>query len=113
MTAPTRRRLGTVALALALGTAPGLGALAARTLTVSQAGKAFSMPALQLHRGDTVHFTNDDRFDHHLFVEAPAFTFHSAEQQPGTAIDVVFTTPGTFDVQCQMHPRMHLAVSVD
>lgn len=109
----SRHPLAAAALAIALAAAPGLGALAARSVTVSQAGKAFSTQAVQVRRGDAVRFTNDDRFDHHLFVEAPAFVFHSAEQQPGTAIEIVFTTPGTFDVQCQMHPRMHLAVTVE
>ena len=99
-------------LALALAV-PGFGAFAGRMVTVVQAGRAFAVTTLHLQRGDTVHFTNEDVFDHQLFVDAPGFKFESEEQPPGKATDLQFTKAGTFDVQCQIHPRMHLAVTVD
>ncbi len=101
---------GLVLLALA---APFPDAFAGRVVTVVQAGRAFAVSSLHLQRGDTVHFTNEDVFDHQVFVDAPVFKFESPEQAPGTAQDVQFTKAGTFDVQCQIHPRMHLAVTVD
>ncbi len=89
------------------------GALAASMVTVSQAGRAFSVASVHIARGDSIHFTNNDRFDHQVYVDAPGFKFQSAEQAPGETAEVKFTAAGTFDVQCQIHPRMHLAVTVD
>ena len=87
-------------------------AVAGRTVAVSQAGRAFSVSALTVQRGDVLHFTNDDRFDHQLYIDAPGFKIETAEQAPGTAQDIQFTKNGTFEVLCQIHPRMHLAVTV-
>ena len=92
---------------------PAAGALAASMVTVSQAGRAFAVASVHIARGSSIRFTNDDRFDHQVFVDAPGFKFESAEQAPGEAVEVKFTAAGTFDVQCQIHPRMHLAVTVD
>ena len=110
ITPATRRRLtaGCVLAPLALG-----AAIAATVATVSQRGRAFSVAAIHVHRGDSIHFTNDDTFDHHIYVESPGFKFSSPEQEPGAATDVPFPVSGTFDVQCEIHPRMHLAVTVD
>ena len=78
--------------------------------TVVQRGRAFAVPALQLARGDTVRFVNDDAFLHQIFVESPTFKFESEEQQPGQNMDVRFTSAGTFTVRCHIHPKMALQV---
>ncbi len=106
-------RCGAALVLVVVVAAPFLDAFAGRMVTVVQASRAFAVASLHLQRGDTVHFTNEDVFDHQVFVDAPGFKFESAEQAPGTAQDVQFTKAGTFDVQCQIHPRMHLAVTVD
>ncbi len=95
-----------VALPFTLASASGI-------TTVSQIGRAFAVASIHIHRGDTVHFTNDDKFDHQLVVDSPSFHFESHEQPPGTSEDIVFTKAGSFDVGCEIHPRMHLAVTVD
>ncbi len=99
-------------LGVALG-APWLRAGAAGLVTVIQAHRAFSVAEVHIKRGDTVTFTNDDAFNHQVYVKSPAFSFESAEQAPGSAVNFKFPTSGTFDVQCEIHPRMHLAVTVD
>ena len=104
------RRAWCLATALAC---PAAGAFAASMVSVSQVGRAFAVASVHVARGDTIRFTNDDRFDHQVFVDAPGFKFQSAEQAPGEAVEMKFTAAGTFDVQCQIHPRMHLAVTVD
>ncbi len=108
-----RRCLAAAAIGAVLGVPLAAAALAARIVTVSQVGRAFSVAALHLQRGDSVHFTNDDIFDHQLYSDSPGFKFESDEQPPGSAKDIQFTKAGTFDIQCQIHPRMHLAVTVD
>ena len=99
-------------LGVALG-APWLRAGAAGLVTVIQAHRAFSVAEVHIKRGDTVTFTNDDAFNHQVYVKSPGFSFESAEQAPGSAVNIKFPTSGTFDVQCEIHPRMHLAVTVD
>ena len=78
--------------------------------TVAQRGRAFTVPSVQVARGDTVRFVNDDAFLHQVFVESPTFKYESAEQEPGTNVDVRFTSAGTFTVRCHIHPKMTLQV---
>ena len=99
-----------IAAALAL---PGVRAGAAGLVTVMQAHRAFGVPSVQVKRGDVVRFTNDDAFNHQVYVKSPGFSFHSAEQAPGEAVNVTFPTAGSFDVLCEIHPRMRLSVTVD
>jgi plastocyanin len=99
-------------LGLVLG-APLIRAAAANVVTVVQNHRAFSIPAAAIKRGDSLHFTNEDVFNHQIYVKSAAFNFESAEQPPGETVSIVFTTAGTFDVQCEIHPRMHLAVTVN
>jgi len=98
-----------------LGLALGLFAAAAAgagIVNVSQQNRAFSVSTIQISRGDTVRFTNEDEFTHQIYVESPAMTFESDEQNPGEVVDVPFTTSGTFPVHCHIHPKMHLEVTV-
>jgi plastocyanin len=62
--------------------------------------------------GDTISFTNDDEFLHQIYVRSDRFQFESAEQTPGETIDVLFPVQGDFAVECEIHPKMHLAVTV-
>lgn len=77
---------------------------------VAQRGRTLAVPSLQVARGDTVRFINDDAFLHQVFVESPAFKFESEEQEPGKTVDVHFTSAGTFTVRCHIHPKMALQV---
>ena len=79
------RRAWWLAAALA---GPAAGALAASVVTVSQVGRAFAVASVHIARGETIRFTNDDRFDHQVFVDAPNFKFQSAEQAPGLLRDL-------------------------
>ena len=74
--------------------------------------RAFSVPAIEVTRGDVVQFANDDRFDHQIAIDSPGFQFESPGQPPGSVTSVTFSKSGTFDVHCEIHPRMHLAVTV-
>ncbi len=104
--------LGLTSLGLAFG-APWLRAGAAGLVTVIQSHRSFSVAEVHIKHGDTVSFTNDDGFNHQVFVKSPSFSFESAEQAPGEVVNMKFPVPGSFDVQCGIHPRMHLAVTVD
>ena len=92
-----------------------VGAVVARggpVTVVHQVNRAFSVPAIEIARGDVVQFNNDDRFDHQIAIDSPNFKFESPGQAPGSVTTVTFPQSGTFDVHCEIHPRMHLAVTV-
>ena len=78
--------------------------------TVAQRGRAFAVPSVQVARGDTVRFVNEDAFLHQIFIESPAFRYESEEQEPGKNVDVRFASAGTFTVRCHIHPKMALQV---
>ena len=101
--------LAAAGLALSLFAA---GAMGAGIAHVTQQNRAFSVAAIQIARGDTIDFTNDDEFTHQIYIESPTMTFESDEQNPGEVVDVHFTTAGTFPVHCHIHPKMHLEVTV-
>jgi plastocyanin len=98
---------------LALALQPVLLAAAASPSVVTQIGRSFSMREIRIKRGDVVRFTNADEFIHQIYVRSAAFNFASSEQEPGTNVDVRFPSPGSFDVRCEIHPRMLLTVAVD
>ena len=88
-------------------------ALAGGSVVVDQVRRSFSVHELRVRRGDVVRFTNSDEFLHHIYVDSPSFSVNSGEQEPGREVDIKFTTAGRFDVLCEIHPRMRLAVTVD
>lgn len=85
---------------------------AAGLAIVSQKTRQFGVANLQIARGDVVRFNNDDQFIHHVYVQSPSFNYESAEQEPGTSVDVSFPKSGTFEVRCLIHPKMLLRVDV-
>ena len=107
------RRLRTVCLLLAVSVQPALLAKAAGSFLVTQSGRAFSVPEIRIKRGDTIHFTNADEFLHQIYVKSPTFNFASDEQDTGQAVDIRFPESGTFQVRCEIHPKMLLTVKVD
>jgi plastocyanin len=81
-------------------------------VTVIQQDREFHPDTLTITRGTVVHIVNNDRFTHHVYVKSPTMNFDSGEDPVGTSVNVEFDHPGTFDVQCAIHPTMHLWVTV-
>ena len=94
------------------GASVALAAARADTVEVSQKGRKFVPDSVSIHTGDTVRIRNDDEFLHHLYVNAPGFSFDSEEQPPGHTVDIQFTKDGDFKVMCRIHPKMLLTVHV-
>lgn len=113
-TAPGRLALLVVAGVTLLGVSGWtLQALAAAVVEVRQRGRTFQPGRIDVNRGDTVRFVNDDGdLIHHVQLDASGFAFDSGEQPSGTKTDVAFTKPGSFTVLCGIHPRMKLTVNV-
>ncbi len=89
-----------------------LAAMTTDSITVVQQHRAFSMDHINLQRGATLRFSNEDDFTHEVYIETPQFNFESDEQEPGTVVTVTFTVSGHFPVRCHIHPKMHLDVDV-
>ncbi|MBV9785221.1 MAG: hypothetical protein JO264_15530 [Acidisphaera sp.] len=114
MTRPCPPAAGLLVLTLLAGAA-GLSpaARADAVYHISQIGRAFSPDTLEIKRGETVRIVNDDgELIHHAYVKSESFNFDSGEQDPGDHIDIRFTVPGVFVVRCDIHPKMHLTVTV-
>ena len=80
--------------------------------TVVQKGRAFRPAEVSITKGESLTFTNNDDFIHQIYVQAPTFSFDSDEKNPGQDITETFTTAGTFEVRCHIHPKMKLVVHV-
>jgi len=99
-----------VVLALILG---AWAASATSVVTVTQSNRMFQPSQVEVARGGTIRFVNDDgQLLHHVYSTSPSFDFDSGEQAPGRAIEERFTIAGTFVVLCGIHPKMRLAVTV-
>jgi plastocyanin len=87
-------------------------ASAAETKVVSQKGKTFLPEAVALTTADTLRINNDDAFLHHVYVKHPNLTFDSGGRRPGEPVDIQFAKPGSYEVLCEIHPKMKLVVEV-
>ena len=80
---------------------------------VTQRNRAFQPSVVEIARGDTVSFVNNDGdLVHHVQSKSDGFAFDTGEQPGGTRSDVRFTKPGSFTVLCGIHPRMKMTVNV-
>lgn len=82
------------------------------TVTVVQRDRHFYPDRLTIMPETVLHIVNDDRFTHHVYVKSPFMNFDSGDNPIGAAVDVEFDHAGTYDVQCAIHPFMHLWVTV-
>jgi plastocyanin len=89
-------------------------AIGATPLVISQMDREFKPNNVKIKRGETLQFVNDDGdLRHHAYLKTASFSFDSGDQVPGSKFDVVFTTPGEFNVRCAIHPKMKLVVVVE
>lgn len=87
-------------------------AAAVEPLRVDQRAKLFEPNELSVTRGSVVRINNDDPFIHHIFIESPAFNFDSGDHRPGKIVEIKFDEAGDYVVQCAIHLKMRLRVSV-
>ena len=104
--------LGICVVATAVLGSSELGANEAAHI-VGQKGKQFSATKLQLRRGESIRFVNDDTVTHNVFSKSETAPFNLKLQPPGAEQDVRFERPGTAVVRCAIHPMMRLEVTVE
>jgi plastocyanin len=105
-------RRDAAALMLGLVVGSGVAAASANPKTVFQRNKTFDPERIEVARGETINFTNDDPYIHHLYIEEPSFLFDSGDQQPGKVVSIRFDKAGTFVLRCAIHLKMELDIVV-
>lgn len=86
--------------------------ISAEETTVSQKNKTFLPGKLTVKVGDTVHFRNDDPFFHNVFSLSDAALFDLGSYPKGESKPVKFEEAGTVEVECAIHPEMHMTIEV-
>jgi plastocyanin len=99
-----------LAAALILGFSAGV---IAAEHTVGQKNKQFTEEALTIKVGDTVNFRNDDPFFHNIFSLSELATFDLGSYQKGESRSYTFEKAGKIDVECAIHPNMHMLITVE
>jgi plastocyanin len=107
----------TISILLALTTLFVTGALGADNLTVEQKDKAFLFNAakvetLRVKVGDVVQFKNMDPFFHNVFSLSEVKMFDLGSYPQGQSKSVTFDKAGQVEVECAIHPAMHMVVVV-
>jgi len=84
----------------------------AATLTVVQKDKQFVPVTLKIKVGDSVNFMNEDPFYHNVFSLSDTKNFDLGSFPKGQFKTVVFDKAGKVNVECAIHPDMHLVIEV-
>ncbi len=80
---------------------------------VVQKDKAFHPNHIKAKVGDRIIFKNDDGFAHNAFSDSEVAEFDIGMQKPGQDVVVEMKKPGKVEVECAIHPNMHLTIEVE
>ncbi|SRR6266702_4647933 len=108
----TRRRLLATALLAVAVAAAGLApsSAGAEETTVKIDNFAFAPEQLTVKAGTTVTWTNEDDIPH--TVVATGRAFKSKALDTDDKFSFTFTTPGSYEYFCSLHPHMKAMVTV-
>jgi plastocyanin len=98
-----------VAISVGLGCA---SQVIAGEIQVLQKDKSFKPVTLKVKSGDTVDFRNEDEFFHNVFSLSDTKSFDLGSYPKGQGRKVTFDKPGTVEVECSIHPEMHMKIEV-
>lgn len=79
---------------------------------VGQLNKEFTIKKLEIKKGDTVRFLNEDTFFHNVFSLSDAALFDLGSFPKGESKEVVFEESGEVEVECAIHPNMKMVIDV-
>jgi plastocyanin len=105
-------RRPTFALLALAGTLAVVTPASATDHAVAQKDKAFSTTAITVKAGDRITFTNADSITHNVYSVTKGYEFDLKTQTPGHSDTVPFPKAGSVDVECAIHPKMKLKVTV-
>jgi plastocyanin len=92
------------ALAFIAGTTVALAA----ERTITQKGKMFSETAVEIKKGETLVFLNDDN----VLPTTPGQVFNLGSIGPGNSTPVTFEKSGDMMIICAIHPSMKMSLKV-
>jgi plastocyanin len=87
-------------------------ATAAGAVQVTIQNYAFAPASLSVAAGTTVVWTNKDTAPHTVTISSGPVKFSSPNLQTGDSYTYTFTTPGTYNYYCAVHPNMTASVTV-
>jgi plastocyanin len=96
------------ALAFIAGTTVALAA----ERTITQKGKMFSESAVEIKKGETLVFLNDDNVAHNVLSTTPGQVFNLGSIGPGNSTPVTFEKSGDMMIICAIHPSMKMSLKV-
>jgi len=102
----------TIAAVLAFVAGSTVGGLAAAERTITQKGKVFSESELEIKKGETLVFLNDDSVPHNVLSTTPGNVFNLGLIGPGHSTPVTFEKTGDIKIICAMHPSMKMSLKV-
>lgn len=107
----------TFTLVAALCVAAPCFTIAALALTseseVDQIGLRFTRQLVELKTGAVMKFHNSDDVIHNIMtIDKDDLTEDFGLQKPGEDIHATFSTPGSYQVRCSIHPKMKMTVNV-
>jgi len=79
---------------------------------ISQKNRTYAPGKIEINKGESVTFLNDDVFLHNAILEDERMSFDSGSMEEGESLTVKFKKTGTFNVKCAIHPKMNLEVTV-
>ena len=79
---------------------------------INQQNKNFSTKEIAIAAGDSITFMNADEVTHNVYSVTPGLEFELRTQAPGKSDLVKFDKAGTLTVECAIHPKMKLQVTV-
>jgi len=100
-------------IALLFASAAMLVSIQAADHVIVQKDKTFHPNHLKVKVGDRIIFKNDDGFAHNAFSDSDAAEFDIGMQKPGQDVVVTMKKPGKVEVECAIHPNMHLTIEVE
>src|ERR1700751_2696984 len=106
-----RRVLGAALLGAALAAAGLAPVVAAGDTTVKIQDFAFGPAQLTVKTGTTVTWVNDDDIPHTVVATGKAFRSKALDTED--KFSFTFTTPGSYEYFCSLHPHMKAIVTVE
>jgi plastocyanin len=97
---------------LAIAFIAGASVALAAERTIGQKGKVFSESAVEIKKGDTLVFLNDDNVVHNVLSTTPGNIFNLGSIGPGHSTPVTFDKAGNLQILCAIHPSMKMSVKV-
>ena len=82
------------------------------THIIDQKDKAFSQSHIKIKVGESVDFRNADPWMHNVFSLSETQSFDLGSYPKPQSKSVVFEKEGKVDVECAIHPQMHMVVEV-